>query len=121
MCQSISTANERKVALRSMQYRTLGRTQLTVSIIGFGASVLGGMFGATEPLEGKRAVHLAIDHGVNFFDVSPYCGLTLAEERLGEALDGRRQKVILATKWDGTARMCSTSLPGVYAKAWTSR
>ncbi|MEO6981857.1 MAG: aldo/keto reductase [Edaphobacter sp.] len=81
-----------------MQYRTLGRTQLSVSIIGFGASPLGDVFGTTDPSEGKKAVNLAIDEGINFFDVSPYYGLTLAEERLGQALEGRRSEVILATK-----------------------
>jgi len=43
-------------------------------------------------------VHLAIDRGVNFFDVSPYYGRTLAEQRLGAALEGHRDKVVLATK-----------------------
>ena len=43
-------------------------------------------------------MHAAIDHGINFFDVSPYYGRTLAEERLGIALEGKRQHVILATK-----------------------
>jgi L-galactose dehydrogenase len=81
-----------------MQYRLLGRTELKVSVVGFGASPLGDVFGTTDPAEGKRAVHLAIDEGINFFDVSPYYGLTLAEERLGFALEGRRAKVILATK-----------------------
>lgn len=66
--------------------------------MGFGASPLGDVFGATNPEEGARAVHHAINEGINFFDVSPYYGLTLAEERLGKALDGRRQEVILSTK-----------------------
>jgi L-galactose dehydrogenase len=43
-------------------------------------------------------VHYAIERGINYFDVSPYYGRTLAETRLGEALAGRRQQVILATK-----------------------
>jgi L-galactose dehydrogenase len=81
-----------------MEYRKLGNTQLTVSILGFGMSPLGDTFRRTEPREGKRAVHLAIDLGINFFDVSPLYGLTLAEERLGEALDGKRRDVILVTK-----------------------
>ena len=59
---------------------------------------LGDVFGTTDPSEGKRAVHLAIENGINFFDVSPYYGLTLAEERLGEALVGKRDKIILSTK-----------------------
>ena len=82
----------------AMPYRPLGRTGLDVSLIGFGASPLGDVFGKTDPSEGKRAVHLAIENGINLFDVSPYYGLTLAEERLGEALVGKRNQIILATK-----------------------
>jgi L-galactose dehydrogenase len=80
------------------QYRKLGQTSLRVSRLGFGASPLGGVFGWPDAAEGKRAVHLAIDGGINFFDVSPYYGRTLAEERLGQALVGRRHEVVLATK-----------------------
>ena len=81
-----------------MEYRKLGRTDLQVSILGFGTAPLGNVYGTTEPAEGKRAVHSAIERGINFFDSSPYYGLTLSEERLGEALVGRRDKVVLATK-----------------------
>jgi L-galactose dehydrogenase len=81
-----------------MLYRTLGNTGLSVSILGFGASPLGDVFGITDATEGVRAVHAAIDAGINFFDVSPYYGLSLAEARLGKALLGHRDKVILATK-----------------------
>ena len=87
-----------KMQQNVMEYRILGKTDLRVSLVGFGASPLGNVFGITDPGEGKRAVHLAIDRGINFFDVSPYYGLTLAEQRLGEALAGRRDKVVLATK-----------------------
>jgi L-galactose dehydrogenase len=76
----------------------LGQTELNVSIIGFGASPLGDVFGPVDPAEGGRAVSSAIDLGINFFDVSPYYGRTLAEERLGDALVGRRDSIILATK-----------------------
>jgi L-galactose dehydrogenase len=81
-----------------MEYRKLGNTGLEISIIGFGASPLGNVFRTASPEEGINAVHLAIDRGINFFDVSPYYGLTLAEERLGIALEGKRDKIILATK-----------------------
>jgi L-galactose dehydrogenase len=81
-----------------MEYRKLGRTDLRVSLLGFGTAPLGDMYGTTDPLEGKRAVHFAIEHGINFFDSSPYYGLTLAEERLGQALLGKRHQVVLATK-----------------------
>jgi L-galactose dehydrogenase len=81
-----------------MEYRKLGGTELRVSVVGFGASPLGDVFRKTEPAERNGAVHLALDSGINFFDVSPYYGLTLAEARLGEALEGRRGEAILATK-----------------------
>jgi L-galactose dehydrogenase len=81
-----------------MIYKTLGKTGLKVSIIGFGASPLGAEFGQIVPEEGKRAVEYAIDHGINYFDVSPYYGRTLAEKRLGKFLEGKRDKIILATK-----------------------
>ena len=81
-----------------MVYRTLGKTNLSVSQIGFGASPLGDVFGRTDSAEGVRAVHRAVDLGVNFFDVSPFYGSTLAEERLGKALAGIRGQVVLATK-----------------------
>ena len=81
-----------------MRYRKLGRTDLTLSALGFGASPFGNVFAATDREECTRAAHLAIELGVNFFDVSPYYGHTLAEERLGQALAGKRGSVVLATK-----------------------
>ncbi|HMJ60224.1 MAG TPA: aldo/keto reductase, partial [Bryobacteraceae bacterium] len=81
-----------------MRYKPLGRTGLNVSVIGFGASPLGNEFGAVDPGDGERAVHAAIEHGINLFDVAPYYGRTLAEERLGAALEGKRDKIVLATK-----------------------
>jgi L-galactose dehydrogenase len=82
----------------AMIYKELGNTGLSVSILGFGASPLGNEFGTIEVDEGKRAVHSAIDRGINYFDVAPYYGRTLAETRLGQALVGYRDKIILATK-----------------------
>ena len=81
-----------------MEYRPLGKTGARVSVLGFGASPLGNEFRQIDPAEGERAVHVAIDNGINLFDVSPYYGRTLAETRLGAALAGRRDKVFLATK-----------------------
>ena len=81
-----------------MIYKTLGKTGLKVSIIGFGASPLGGEFGTIDPDQGRRAVHYAIDQGINYFDVAPYYGRTLAESRLGEYLQGKRDKIILTSK-----------------------
>ncbi len=81
-----------------MTRRKLGTTDLEISILGFGASPFGNVFGDADPAEAIRAVHQAIDEEINFFDVSPYYGLTLAETRLGEALEGRRHNICLSTK-----------------------
>ncbi len=82
-----------------MEHRTLGATGAEVSIISFGAASLGNVFGDVSLNECFRAVHCAIDLGIDYFDVAPMYGETLAEERLGRALDeGRRDKVFLATK-----------------------
>lgn len=71
---------------------------MDLSILGFGASPMGDVFNVSDEKDGYRAVHYAIDHGVNFFDVSPFYGMTLAEKRLGNALEGKRDQIILATK-----------------------
>ncbi len=81
-----------------MRYRTLGKTGLKVSILGFGASPMGNVFDPVDEKEAVSAVHHALDQGVNFFDVSPFYGLTLAESRLGKALEGKRKNIILASK-----------------------
>ena len=81
-----------------MEYKILGNTGLKLSVIGFGASPLGDEFGTIDPAEGERAVHVAVDSGINFFDVSPYYGRGLAEQRVGAALAGRRGQVVLSTK-----------------------
>jgi len=81
-----------------MEYRTLGKTGMKVSIIGYGVSPLGNVFGETDEAEGIRAVRYAIEHGINYFDVAPMYGVTLAEKRLGKALKGKRDKIFLATK-----------------------
>ncbi len=81
-----------------MQRKRLGQTDLEVSVLGFGAAPLGDEYGVIDEGEAERAVQFAIDHGINFFDTAPYYGRTLSEERLGKALGGRRQEVLIATK-----------------------
>ena len=55
-----------------MDYRTLGKTGLSISSIGFGASSLGGVFHSFDENRGIDAVFAAIDAGINYIDVSPY-------------------------------------------------
>jgi L-galactose dehydrogenase len=82
-----------------MQYRTLGKTGLKVSILSYGASPLGNVFRQIDEAEGIRTVHRALDLGINFIDVSPYYGLTRAETVLGRALATvPRHRYYLATK-----------------------
>lgn len=81
-----------------MRFCALGRTDLRVSILGFGAATLGNEYGPVTSAQGERAVAAALDAGINFFDVSPYYGRGVAEERLGAALQGHRQGVVLCTK-----------------------
>lgn len=75
-----------------------GKTDLVVSKIGFGTAPLGNVYGDITEAACIRAVHHAIDRGINFFDTAPYYGNTLSETRLGMALKGKRDQVIIATK-----------------------
>ena len=82
-----------------MHHRLLGRTGLSVPVLSFGASSLGGVFRQTDDSEAIRAVHVALDLGMDFIDVSPYYGATKAETVLGKALKGiDRGRYVLATK-----------------------
>ncbi len=82
-----------------MQYRPLGNTGMNVSILGLGCAPLGGAYGAFEQAEAIRAVHLALDNGINILDTSPYYGATKSETVLGKALQGiPRERYFLSTK-----------------------
>jgi aryl-alcohol dehydrogenase-like predicted oxidoreductase len=82
-----------------MHYRTLGRTGLRVSEVGFGAMTIGGeIFGATDDQESLRALHRALDLGMNFIDTADAYGRGHSEELLGQLLKTRRKEVVLATK-----------------------
>jgi len=82
-----------------MLKRALGKTGLEVSILSFGASSLGGVFREITRAEAESAVRAALDGGINFIDVSPAYGETLAETNLGFALQGiPRERYYLATK-----------------------
>ncbi|MCU0784912.1 MAG: aldo/keto reductase [Verrucomicrobia bacterium] len=82
-----------------MNYRPLGKTGLKVSCLSFGASSLGGVFHDVEEADGIRAVHAALDLGINYFDVAPAYGATRSETVLGKALRGiPRDRYFLSTK-----------------------
>ncbi|GGT49877.1 aldo/keto reductase [Streptomyces althioticus] len=89
--------------------RTLGRSGIQVSALGFGCWAIGGEWqdGAGQPLgwgkvddeESVRAVHRALDLGVTFFDTADVYGAGHSERILGRALGPRRDDVVVATKW----------------------
>ena len=82
-----------------MNCNPLGKTGLRVSRLSFGASALGSVFRAVVESEAIRAVHAALDCGINYFDVAPAYGGTLAESVLGKALRGvPRGRYFLSTK-----------------------
>lgn len=82
-----------------MEYRTIGKTGMNISCLSFGASSLGGVFHEVDEKKGIKAVFTAIEHGINFIDVSPYYGYYKAETVLGKALkDIPRNAYFLSTK-----------------------
>jgi aryl-alcohol dehydrogenase-like predicted oxidoreductase len=88
-----------------MEYRQLGNTPVSISRIGFGGGPAGGHdYGPVDEQEWKSAVHDALDHGINFFDVANVYGLGRVEALLSDALGHRRHEVVIATKgglvWD---------------------
>ena len=92
-----------------MQTRRLGRTDLELSVIGFGAWAIGGGdyafgWGPQDDRESINAIHKALDVGVNWIDTAAVYGLGRSEEVVGKALKGIREEIIVATKcglvWD---------------------
>ncbi len=83
-----------------MEYRQLGKSDLNVSAIGYGAWGIGGEpFWSTEGEENSiRSIEKAIDLGINFYDTAPVYGFGYSEELLGKALQAKRKDVIVATK-----------------------
>ncbi len=86
-----------------MEYRTLGRSGLKVSVLTMGTFTFGGagpfaMVGKQGVNEARRLVDTCIDAGVNLFDTANMYSTGLAEEILGEVLDGRRDDVLITSK-----------------------
>lgn len=96
-----------------MLTRTLGRSDIQISALGMGCWAIGGPWtwaqpgrdswpagwGKTDDAEATRAIHAALDAGVNFFDTAANYGAGHSEIVLGNALKGRRHEAVIATKF----------------------
>lgn len=81
-----------------MEYRQLGRTDLRVSEVGFGCGSVGGLMVRGDRDEMKRAVALAIDAGINYFDTARLYGNGQSETNLGQVLRELSADVVVGTK-----------------------
>jgi aryl-alcohol dehydrogenase-like predicted oxidoreductase len=81
------------------QTTTLGRSALSVNRIGLGCMGMSEFYGSFDEKESINTLHKAIDLGVNFFDTADMYGWGANERLLGKAFQGRRDDVILATKF----------------------
>ena len=88
----------------NLKKRTLGKSGIDVTEIGLGLWAAGGSeWGPTEDQQSLDAIDRALDEGVTFFDTADVYGMGHSEELLGQAMKGRREKFIVATKigWIG--------------------
>jgi len=106
-----------------MHYAALGGTDLRASRLGFGCCPMGGHgWGEVSSEDVERAVRVALDGGVNFFDTADVYGLGESERRLGKSLKGRRQEAIISTK--GGVRFRDDQEAGTYydnSPAWLNQ
>jgi aryl-alcohol dehydrogenase-like predicted oxidoreductase len=88
----------------TLPHRALGKGGLSVSAIGLGCMSLSGVYGAADDATSEDLIRYAIDQGVDHLDSSDMYGWGHNEEVLGRALKGRRDSVVLATKFGQTQR-----------------
>ncbi|MHC2405934.1 aryl-alcohol dehydrogenase-like predicted oxidoreductase [Bradyrhizobium barranii subsp. barranii] len=86
-----------------MEYRRLGRSGLMVPALSLGTGTFGGVgrlaaWGTTDAAEARRLLDICLDAGVSMFDTANVYSLGESERVLGEAIKGRRDKVLISTK-----------------------
>ena len=95
-----------------MRHRKLGHSSLTVSAVGLGCMGMSEFYGPRNEEESMATIHLALDKGVNFLDTADMYGIGHNEELVGTAIKGRRNEVVLATKF-GNVRGADGSFQGI--------
>lgn len=95
-----------------MHYRKLGNSGIEVSAIGLGCMSMSGTYGPADDAESIATIHYALDQGINHLDSSDMYGWGHNEELLGKALAGKRDQVVLVTKF-GNLRAADGTPGGV--------
>ncbi|HZH15100.1 MAG TPA: aldo/keto reductase [Archangium sp.] len=98
-----------------MEQRALGKQGLKVSALGLGCMGMSDFYGSGDEKESISVIHRALELGVNFFDTADMYGPFTNEKLLGKAIAGRRDQVILATKF-GNVRAEDGSFLGISGK-----
>jgi aryl-alcohol dehydrogenase-like predicted oxidoreductase len=100
-----------------MKSRRLGRSGLTVSTLGLGCMGMSEFYGPRDDQESIATIHRALDLGMTFLDTSDIYGPHKNEELVGQAIRGRREQVVLATKFGIVRDPANPSVRGVNGKA----
>jgi len=100
-----------------VKIRKLGRQGLEVSTIGLGCMGMSEFYGARDDRESVATIHHALDLGVTFFDTADVYGPLLNEDLVGRALQGRREGVVIATKFGIVRDPKNPNVRGVNGKS----